>query len=256
MAFTLGRPVTLRGRGFRTGRPVTIRLEPGTSGRGIVLNGRWQAAIGQARAVGHAVRVGGVAMVEHLLAACQGFRVTDLAVTVEGTEMPILDGSSRPYVAAFRRAGLRRTRGRAMFRLDRPVLVEARLGFIAAVPAGHLHLSCLTAVPEFGEQYVSLALTRTGFVREIAAARTVAITAEDPEQLQERLRLRFRLCRQGRFVGACRQRMPEEFCRHKLLDLAGDLALLGRRLGAEVFALNPGHRLNLEFVRALTGGMR
>jgi UDP-3-O-[3-hydroxymyristoyl] N-acetylglucosamine deacetylase len=170
--------------------------------------------------------------------------------------MPILDGSSRPYALAFQRAGFRRTRGAEALRLDRPVLVEARSGFIAAVPSRRLHLSCLTAVREFGEQYLSLALTGTVFERELAGARTVALTAEEPERLRERLGLRFRLCRHGRFVGACRQRMTDEFCRHKLLDLAGDLFLLGRPLHAEVFALNPGHRLNLEFVRALTGGER
>lgn len=246
----LRRPVVLRGRGYRTGRPVTLQLEPGAPGSGVVFNGR--RAVGDSvRAIGHAVRAGRVGMVEHLLAACGAFGVFDMAVTVDGPEMPLLDGSSLPYARAFERAGLRRTPAPAPLVLRRPVLVDAGNGFIAAVPARRPFFSCLAEAPEFGAAHVGLALTRAGFVRELAGARTVAPTAERPGTLRARYRFRFALCRRGRFVVPCRSRMPDEFCRHKLLDVVGDLALLGRPLAAEVFARNPGHRLNLEFVRIM-----
>ncbi|MBN2537196.1 UDP-3-O-acyl-N-acetylglucosamine deacetylase [candidate division WOR-3 bacterium] len=246
----LGRPVVLRGLGYRTGRPVTLRLEPGAPNSGIVFNGR-RADNCSARVVGHAVRVGRAGMVEHLLAACAGLGIRDLAVTVDGPEMPLLDGSSLPYVRAFARAGLRRAAAPEPLVLPGPVLVDAGAGFIAAVPADRPFFSCLAEAPEFGAAHVGLALTRARFVRELAGARTVAPVAERPGTLRARYRLRFALCRRGRFVAPRRSRMPDEFCRHKLLDVIGDLALLGRPLAAEVFARNPGHRLNLAFVRTL-----
>jgi UDP-3-O-[3-hydroxymyristoyl] N-acetylglucosamine deacetylase len=187
-------------------------------------------------------------MVEHLLAACYGIGVTDLAVETGGARLPIGDGSAEPYVRLLRRAGIVRYKeGPEPARLKRPVRVKEGARFIAAVPARGLVVNCLTRFPEFGPQFCSFALTPASFVRNVARARTLARTNESPNTLRTKYGMQFGLRRVGRFVCAKRWRFRDEPCRHKVLDLLGDLALLGRPLEATIFAYMPGHRLNLAF---------
>jgi UDP-3-O-acyl-N-acetylglucosamine deacetylase len=187
-------------------------------------------------------------MVEHLLAACYGLGVTDLAVETDGARLPIGDGSAEPYVRLLTKAGIVHYReGPEPARLKRPVRVKEGARFIAAVPARGLVVNCLTRFPEFGPQFCSFVLTPASFVKGVAPARTLAQTDLSPTALMRKLGLRFGLRRVGRFVCAERWRFRDEPCRHKALDLLGDLALLGRPLEAAVFAYMPGHRLNLAF---------
>jgi UDP-3-O-acyl-N-acetylglucosamine deacetylase len=110
-------------------------------------------------------------------------------------------------------------------------------------------INCLTRFPEFGSQFCAFAAAPASFLRTVARARTLAQTSLSPAALGRKQGMRFRLKRFGRFVCAERWRFPDEPCRHKALDLLGDLALLGRPLDAAVFAHMPGHRLNLTFAR-------
>ena len=191
-------------------------------------------------------------MVEHLLAACYGLGVTDLAVETSGSELPIGDGSAEPYARLFRRAGIvRYDSGPGTSRLTRPVLVTQGERFIAAVPAKGLAINCLTRFPEFGTQFCAFTVTPASFLRTVARARSLARTGTSPAVFRKKYGLRFRLKRVGRFVCAERWRFPDEPCRHKALDLLGDLALLGRPLEAEVFAFMPGHRLSIAFAREI-----
>jgi UDP-3-O-acyl-N-acetylglucosamine deacetylase len=191
-------------------------------------------------------------MVEHLLAACYGLGVTDLAVETSVAELPIGDGSAEPYVRLLTRAGIVRYKeGPEPARLKRPVLVSQGLRFIAAVPAKGLAINCLTRFPEFGPQFGALTVTPASFLRALAPARTLARTGMSPAAFGKKYGLRFRLQRVGRFVCAERWRFSDETCRHKALDLLGDIALLGRPLDAAVFAYMPGHRLNIAFAREI-----
>jgi UDP-3-O-acyl-N-acetylglucosamine deacetylase len=191
-------------------------------------------------------------MVEHLLAACFGLGVTDLAVETNGAELPIGDGSAEPYVRLLKKAGIVRYKdGPRPARLNRPVRVREGARFIAAVPARGLVINCLTRFPEFGPQFCTFAATPASFLRTVARSRTLAQTSMSPAALGRKRGLRFRLKRVGRFVCAERWRFSDEPCRHKALDLLGDLALLGRPLEAAVFAYMPGHRLNIAFAREI-----
>ena len=229
-----------------------MRLSPAGPGAGMWFNGTVRATVANAGVSGHATCLGRnrsrVRMVEHLLAACHGLGVTDLAVETGGATLPIGDGSAEPYVRLLSRAGIVRYKeGPEPARLRRPVLVKEGARFIAAVPAWGLVVNCLTRFAEFGPQFCSLALTPTSFIRNVARARTLAQTDVSPNALRTKCDMRFRLKRVGRFVCAERWRFRDEPCRHKALDLIGDLALLGRPLEAAVFAYMPGHRLNLAF---------
>jgi UDP-3-O-[3-hydroxymyristoyl] N-acetylglucosamine deacetylase len=189
-------------------------------------------------------------MVEHLLAACYGLGVTDLAVETSGAELPIGDGSAAPYVRLLTRAGIVHYKeGPEPARLKRPVLVRQGSRFIAAVPANGLAINCLTRFSEFGPQFCAFTAAPASFLRTVARARTLARTDMPPDAVGRKYGLEFRLKRAGRFVCAERRRFRDEPCRHKALDLLGDLALLGRPLDAAVFACMPGHRLNIAFAR-------
>ena len=189
-------------------------------------------------------------MVEHLLAACYGLGVTDLAVETGGAGLPIGDGSAAPYVRGLMRAGIvRYSDGLGPARLKRPVLVRQGARFIAAVPARGLAVNCLTRFREFGSQFCAFTAAPASFLHTVARARTLARTGTSPVAFGKKHGLPFRLRRVGRFVCAGRWRFRDEPCRHKALDLLGDLALLGRPLDAAVFAYMPGHRLNIAFAR-------
>jgi len=257
---TLRRPTSVRGIGLASGRPVSVELCPARPGTGLLLGGT-VAAAGSAAVAGHVMCLGDrrgrrVRMVEHLLAACAGIGITDLVVTVSGGELPFGDGSSRGLARAMVRAGLVRLgAGRPPLRLRRPLLVEGPTGFIAAVPAAGLRINCLAESPGGGRQLFAYRHSRAAFERELAGARTFgpAPAGMPPERMRRRLRLRFRIERVGRMLVPARRRWPDETSRHKVLDLLGDLYLLGRPLHAELFVLRPGHRLNLDFVRGVAG---
>lgn len=251
---TIAKAARFNGRDWAGRSGASVRLSPAGPGTGIWFNGSVRATIANARVRAHATCVGRgrqeVRMVEHLLAACYGLGVTDLAVETSGTGLPIGDGSAEPYVRLLGRAGIVRYKeGPRPAPLNGPVLVSEGPRFIAAVPAHGLTVNCLTLFPEFGPQFCSFPVTPASFIREVARARTLARTDMLPAALRRKHALRFGLRRTGHFVCAERLRFRDEPCRHKTLDLLGDLALLGRPLEAEVFAFMPGHRLNLAFAR-------
>jgi UDP-3-O-acyl-N-acetylglucosamine deacetylase len=231
-------------------------VHPARSGSGIAFNGV-RATVANALALGHSTCVGQgrkrVRMVEHLLAACSGLGLTDLDVRVEGGELPLLDGSSRDYVMAFRRAGVvRHGRAAPVTVVDRPVAVSGPHGFIVVAPAAQFRVHCLIDLPGTSVvQSVAVRPTRGVFERDLAGARTFGVSPGPLRAVRQRLGLRFGLKRAGGLVFPARERFEFEACRHKMLDLLGDLWLLGRPVRAAVYAFRPGHRLNLEMVRRL-----
>jgi UDP-3-O-[3-hydroxymyristoyl] N-acetylglucosamine deacetylase len=253
---TIARTASVTGRDLQGRGKASVQLSPAGPGAGIWFNGHVQATLGNAGVSGHATCLGRgrrkVRMVEHLLAACYGLGVTDLAVEASGAGLPVVDGSAEPYVRLLTQGGIVQYKeGPEPARLERPVLVKEDARFIAAVPARGLTINCLTRFPEFGTQFCSFELTPASFARNVAPARTLAQTDASPAIVRRKLGLRFGLKRVGRFVCAERWRFRDEPCRHKALDLLGDLALLGRPLEAAVFAYMPGHKVNIAFAREI-----
>ncbi|MFO7675874.1 MAG: UDP-3-O-acyl-N-acetylglucosamine deacetylase [bacterium] len=262
---TIARPVRARGTGLFSRRPVEVLFTPAAPGTGIVFAPGLEARPANARSAGHCTELvrGGrrVRAVEHLLAACHGLGITDLGVDCPQGEPPFDDGSSRLFARVLRRAGLRESgAGPRPLSLRGPLLVEDRGSLVVARPGRGLRLVCVTDFPWRGPEACAWRLASGAFERGLAGARTVAYTSESPARLRRSLGLRFGLARRdgrarspGRrvFVAPSRARMPGEACRHKLLDLLGDLALVGRPLNAEILAFRPGHRLNLALARRL-----
>lgn len=246
---SIRRPVTLRGVDPRRFDRAETLLAPAVAGSGVVINGV-RVGTRSADVFSHTVRVGRIALVEHLLAACSGLGVTDLAVSVKGRSLPLLDGSALPWVRALERAGLRRAGTVSPLRLRRSVNVSEGNSVIVALPADRLAVTCLALAPDGSAQTVSWRAGSAAFERQLAPARTFGPLA-DGTLTVARLKLGYAVRAVGGVFAPARARLPHEACRHKILDLVGDLALLGRPLCAELFAVCPGHRLNLALARAL-----
>lgn len=195
--------------------------------------------------------------IEHLLAACNGLGVENLRVEMSGPEMPGMDGSAAPFVELFKQAGLADQRAEVReFQLKKPVFVRQGDATLVALPneAPGLTLQYVASFDQPGVEggSVQVHLTPESFEEEIAPARTFCLASE-VEALQAA----------GLGKGATREntvvlgdeetelRLPDEAVRHKLLDIVGDLTLLGARLQAHVIATRSGHRTNAELVRKL-----
>jgi UDP-3-O-[3-hydroxymyristoyl] N-acetylglucosamine deacetylase len=167
-----------------------------------------------------------------------------------GRGLPLLDGSASPWVRALGRAGLKRGGRVAPLKLRRPVTVADGVSVIVAVPAAKFEVTCLAVAPGDKPETVTWRAGRRSFEQEIAPARTFGPLAGGV-RAATRLKLGFAVRTVGGMLVPARARLDREACRHKILDLVGDLALPGRPLVAAVFAVCPGHRLNLALARAI-----
>lgn len=267
---TIRERVALSGVGVHSGRPATLLLSPSAPGSGVVfarsdlpgqpeIPARLACLAGTER--GTALRANGaeVRVVEHLLAAAAGLGVDNLRAEVDGPELPILDGSALPFARALRAAGwAEQERERSYCSLNAPLRVEAAGGMVAAFPAPDLtiHYAVHFGHPLLRSQYLSLRIAEETFAEEVAPARTFGFL-RDALPLIERGLIRGTSLDNTVVIGEeavfSREglRFPDECVRHKILDLTGDLVLLGRRLKAAVVALKAGHELHARFIAAL-----
>jgi len=259
----------LSGVGLHTGCRVEVRVLPAEAGTGrrfFRMDMEGQPGI-EARE--HAVRpsqlstllASGAASVqttEHLLAALAGFGVDDARIEVAGPELPILDGSALPWAEAIARAGVldgEVLRGDPR-RIDEPLWVRSGDSFVAALPAGELRLTYgIDFPPPIGNSWLSFCPSRDDFRTEIAPARTFV-------QIDDVERLRAANLIQGGSLDCAivcgpegwlnpPLRFADEPVRHKLLDLLGDLSLLGEIPMAHFVCYKAGHRLHVEMARAI-----
>lgn len=203
-----------------------------------------------------------IATVEHLLAACAGLGVDNLVVEVDGPEVPILDGSSAPFVQVLLNAGVKAQHApRGFIRVIEPVEVHVGAKSAALLPAQgrdglDLDVTIRFADAAIGVQRRRVALTRDTFLADIADARTFGFLS-DVDALRARgLGRGASLANAvvldgGRVVNPEGLRFEDEFVRHKLLDAVGDLALVGAPIAGRFVADQPGHALNARLVRAL-----
>jgi UDP-3-O-[3-hydroxymyristoyl] N-acetylglucosamine deacetylase/3-hydroxyacyl-[acyl-carrier-protein] dehydratase len=265
---TLRAPVEFSGRGLHSGELVHARCLPAPPDTGVeflrtdVTDAAPIPARIQYRAVAdRRTRLergpAAVETVEHLLAACRGLAIDNLTVEMDGAEMPGLDGSALGLVELFQRAGTVEQRTEVKtFRLSQPIYVREGKATLVALPSEHASLT-VQYIASFEDPAVEggsfqLELTPENFVREIAPARTFCLASE-VEALQK-AGLGKGATRENTVVlgdPATSMRLPGEPVRHKLLDLLGDLQLLGADLHAHLIATRSGHHTNAELVRRL-----
>ncbi len=197
-----------------------------------------------------------ISTTEHLLSVFYSMGIDNAFVEIDNLEVPILDGSGLPFVDLLTDAGIRKhRRKRRYLRIRRTVSVEERGKRISIVPAESFRLTCDIDFPHplVGRQSLELEVTPRNYAAGIAPARTFGFEYELEQMrgmgLIRGASLENAVCftRSG-VMNPEGQRFPDECCRHKALDLIGDLALLGRPLLGHVIAERAGHAMHTALV--------
>ncbi len=265
---TIQRPAEVEGVGLHTAVSGRLRLMPAPADTGIVFrrtdleNFEIQAHISNLARVSYATSLMKqgvlISTTEHLLAALYSCGIDNVYVEIDALELPILDGSSQPFIELLERAGTRRLRRRRRYiKVVKPLEVcdgDRRIGIY---PADDFRIQSLVDYghPAIGPQNVEMTVDREAFSSQLAPARTFGFL-KDFVGLQA-----MGLIRGGSLANAIvlddssilngPLRFPDEFGRHKALDLIGDLALVGRPLLASIVAHRAGHALHTQLVTRL-----
>jgi UDP-3-O-[3-hydroxymyristoyl] N-acetylglucosamine deacetylase/3-hydroxyacyl-[acyl-carrier-protein] dehydratase len=267
---TLAKAASLSGTSLHTGARVSLKIQPAAANSGIKFKRKdlqdeptIDATIANVKTVERATTIGEGSMrvhtVEHVLAALSGLGVDNAMIEMDANEPPIGDGSALMYVEAIRKAGVVPLEApRLLFHPREPISIETKSGsLLVLLPDDEFRISCTQAGPEGRfTQFMSTTITPAIFEREIAPARTF-VYYEDVQALMEK-----NLIKGGSLENAIvvrgesvlskePLRFPDEFVRHKILDIIGDLALLGRAIRGHVVAVRPGHGANTDLARAL-----
>src|ERR1700733_7322305 len=262
---TISQPFEVSGVGLHTGVPVHLRMTPALAGSGIIFRRSDLDFFPIAASWKHVARVSyatslmrqGVLIqtTEHLLSTLYSFAIDNAYIEIDNLEVPILDGSGKPFVDLLRSAGVRRLRRqRKYLRIRRPVSVEDGLKRISIIPDDVFRLTCEIDFPKpIGKQSIEMEVTPERYAAELSPARTFGFEHE-LDQLREMGLIRgatldSAVCftRTG-VLNPGGLRFPDECCRHKALDLIGDLALLGRPLLGHVIAERAGHAMHTALV--------
>ncbi|MFN8318335.1 MAG: bifunctional UDP-3-O-[3-hydroxymyristoyl] N-acetylglucosamine deacetylase/3-hydroxyacyl-ACP dehydratase [Saprospiraceae bacterium] len=292
----LASTATLKGKGLHTGREIEVKLVPVDGNHGIKFkrvdieppviipaDANYVIATNRSTTVGSGEI--SITTIEHLLAALAGLDVDNVLIEVDGPEIPILDGSAKPFVQAIKAAGLKQAEedGREIFVIEEPIVLkdEATGAELIAIPSDKYELNVIidfanstveeqTAIFNYGED----------FEKEISACRTFVftnelsllfdnglikggdldnaivlaepgLTQEKLDELAEKFHLGKRKLGEDKVLNDNKLFFPNELARHKLLDLIGDLSLVGRPIQGKIIAVKPGHKINTEFARLL-----
>ncbi len=270
--YTLKAAFTCSGVGLHTGVMTTVRVLPANIGEGryfvrvdlpetpiipaqlkSVLSTTLSTELGHANAT--------VRTVEHLLAALTGMGIDHARIEIDGPEVPLLDGSAQPWVEAIATVGRQTVEGQSQefnnFKITHPLSVQHGDGFVAAFPASETRFTYGIdfSVPAIGNQWYSYTANPEIFATEIAPARTFTLE-EQVEQLRQA-----GLIKGGSLDNAivCGHsgwlnpplRYANEPARHKILDLVGDLSLLGVIPQAHYLAYKAGHHLHVQLVQEI-----
>jgi UDP-3-O-[3-hydroxymyristoyl] N-acetylglucosamine deacetylase len=264
---TIHSVIAFSGVGLHSGVPVSMRLLPAPAGTGVVFRrtdldnfeisavGRNVAKVSYATSL---TRQGVlIQTTEHLLSALVGMEIDNVVVELDNLELPILDGSAWPYVEAFARAGIKTQRRRREYlRIRKSIEVREGNKFIALYPGEGFCISYdILFPPPIGRQAFTADLAGGSYGTEIAAARTFGFR-EDEKKLRDMGLIRgvseenaIILSKDGVQNGPLR--FSDEFVRHKVLDLIGDLALAGHRILGRVVAERAGHAMHTALVSRL-----
>jgi len=262
---TIRTPVTCSGIGLHSGAKVNMQILPARAGSGIVfrrvdLDGFCVEAVSRNVAkVSYATSLMKqgvlISTTEHLLSAFIGVGVDNAVVELDSLEVPLLDGSAEPFVRMLRDSGLKpQRRKREYLRILRPLQVCDGDKFIGVYPGDGYSVTYAIDFPHplIGQSTFQVELSGDEYVREIAPARTFGFLA-DERQLRNMGLIRgvspqncVVLTQDG--IANPPLRFPDEFVRHKVLDLIGDLALLGHRILGRVVANRAGHAMHTALV--------
>jgi len=261
---TLRRPISCVGIGLHSGNKVTLSLKPAPADSGVRFR---RSDLGGLEVPAAAQNVGGinyatglmrdavrVDTVEHLLAALVSLGIDNVVVELNSPEVPIMDGSAAPFIYLIQEAGIRQLAStRRYLKVLRPMALSRGDKRIALYPSDHFKVTYSIAFdhPMLRHQSRTIRVTEESFVEEIAAARTFTFLKEVEMLRQQGLALGGSLENAvvlgdtGILNNALR--FDDEFVRHKILDVIGDMALVGHPIVGHLVAHRGGHALHTAF---------
>jgi UDP-3-O-[3-hydroxymyristoyl] N-acetylglucosamine deacetylase/3-hydroxyacyl-[acyl-carrier-protein] dehydratase len=272
---TISREVSTHGKALHTGQMVHLTFKPAEPGQGYVF--RRVDLPGQPELRPHIEQVASqlvrstdissghtrVHTIEHVLSALAGMGIDNCIIELDASEPPILDGSAKHYVNLLQKAEpVEQQAQRAYYVLDEPISVTDGNRSIIALPCDGLKITCTSADDRgIHTQHLSLDISPDSYIAEIAPARTFTIY-EDIEPLLKMGKIQGGsldsaiVIKGNQMLSREPLRFNDEFVRHKILDIVGDITLLGRPLKAHIVAVRPGHKLNADLTRHLWEKMR
>lgn len=266
---SIHRPVEAEGVGLHSGVPVHIRILPAPPSTGIVFvrtdleqfqipaSWRYVQKVSYATSL---MRQGVlVSTTEHLLSVFYSMGIDNAYIETDNLEVPILDGSGKEFVELIRAAGIKSYRKRRKYlRIRRPVSVEGGGKRISIVPSDRFLLTCDVFFdhPQVGRQVLEMEVTPERYAQEVAPARTFGFEYELQQMRDMGLirgaSLENAICFDRTSVlNPGGLRFVDECCRHKALDLIGDLALIGKPLLGHVIAERAGHAMHFALVNRI-----
>ncbi|MEO6848071.1 MAG: bifunctional UDP-3-O-[3-hydroxymyristoyl] N-acetylglucosamine deacetylase/3-hydroxyacyl-ACP dehydratase [Chthoniobacterales bacterium] len=268
---TLAHSASLTGTSLHTGEDVTLTLHPAPAGHGFKFKRKdlpdepiIEAKVENVKMVERSTTLiegnAKIHTVEHILSALVGMGVDNALIEMNANEPPIGDGSALLYVELIKKAGIQAQEApRAKFDITDTIFQESKEGsLMTLVPnQGGFRISCTQVGPQGRfAQFLDLKITPEVYEKEIAPARTF-VFYEDVKPLMDKGLIRGGslenaiVIRDNSVMSKEPMRFEDEFVRHKILDMIGDLALCGRRINGHVVAVRPGHGPNTELAKAI-----
>ena len=266
---TIAREVSVSGHGLHTGETVTLTLKPAPVNHGIVIKRVDLPGAPEIKPhislIGDLVRNTGLSsghvkifLIEHVLSALNGCGIDNVIIEMNASEPPIMDGSAKAFVNLILQGEpTEQTADREYFVLDAPVSISRGNSSVIALPCDEFRISC-TSSDDRGihTQHLSLTIDPDVYMTQIAASRTFTLY-EDIEQLLKLGKIKGGsldcaiVIKGDKIMSKEPLRFQDEFVRHKMLDIIGDIRLLGMPIKAHIIAMRPGHAINAELTKAL-----
>lgn len=259
----------MTGSGLHSGEPVTLTLKPAPAGHGLVfkridLNGQPELRPRASQITdlvrnttiqeGHAK----VGLVEHVLSALHGCGIDNVVIELNAAEPPIMDGSAKPFVDLIMSGEpTEQSADRDYLVLDEAISVTKGNSSIIALPHDGLKITCTSADDRgIHTQHLTLDIDPDVYMTQVAASRTFTVY-EDIEELLKLGKIKGGsldcaiVIKGDKIISKEPLRFKDEFVRHKILDIIGDIMLLGQPLRAHIIATRPGHAINADLTKAI-----
>jgi len=267
---TIEKPVKLSGIGLHSGELTTLRFVPAAENTGVIFKrvdlpdkpeipALVSSVVNTQRSTTIGVSSAYVQTVEHILATLQCLEIDNVIIEVDAPETPLTDGSGKQFIEAVLSAGrVEQEAESEYFKITEPLAIDSNGMTLCAIPADEFSISYTMNYnhPVVGTQFHSFVINRENFINEIGPARTFA-TYNELEHL-----LKNGLIKGGSLDNAIvvtdqailskeGLRYKDEFVRHKIMDIIGDLSLVGKRLRAHIVSLRSGHTYNVKLAQLI-----
>jgi UDP-3-O-acyl N-acetylglucosamine deacetylase len=267
---TIIKPISIRGIALHTGYRARLTFKPAEINTGVIFTRTDLPGKPSVKALGTNVTEvmrgttikDGEAVVhtiEHVLAALMSQGIDNVIVEMDRSEPPIVDGSSQPFIELLQEVGsVEQDAEREYFVVKEPFFLEMEHAIINVVPDDKFRISCTVKYDQsqLDTQYLTMEVTSESFIKELSVARTFCMYSE-LEYLMDAGLIRggsldnATVIHGSTILSKDGLRYPDEFVRHKMLDIVGDFALLGKPIKGHIIAVKPGHPSNVTMVQKL-----